>query len=108
MPLGEIELAVLSACESNVGTDVEGEGIFALSRGFLAAGARRVVASQWAVDDASTAALMGTFFREVAAAERSGRGVDYAKALWTARKAVRNRVEWRDPYFWAPFILTGM
>lgn len=106
--LPELELAVLSACESNVGDAVEGEGVFALSRGFLAAGARRVVASQWAVDDASTAALMGEFFRAVAVAEQEGRRVDYAGALRRAKRAVRARPEWSDPYHWAPFILTGV
>ncbi len=108
--LSEIELAVLSACESNVGATVEGEGVFALSRGFLVAGAQRVIASHWAVDDASTAVLMATFFREVAEAERRAEVVDYARALHTARLAIRNHPEhpeWSDPYYWAPFVLTG-
>lgn len=67
--LSECELTVLSACETNVGEYIEGEGVFALSRGFLAAGARRVIASQWSVNDASTAEMMGAFFRQIAANE---------------------------------------
>ena len=46
LKLPDTELAVLSACKTGVGRYVEGEGIFALSRGFVAAGSRRVVASQ--------------------------------------------------------------
>ena len=110
LKLPEVELAVLSACETNVGETVEGEGVFALSRGFLVAGAQRVIASQWAVNDASTAVLMATFFRQVAEAERRAEVVDYARALRTAQLAVKNHPdhpEWADPYYWAPFVLTG-
>ncbi len=105
--LPDVELAVLSACESNIGETVEGEGVFALSRGFSAAGAQRVVASQWSVDDASTAELIGEFFRRVLAEESQGRQVNYAAALRDAKRAVRSQEQWRDPYFWAPFVLTG-
>lgn len=105
--LPEVELAVLSACESAVGTRVGGEGVFALSRGFLAAGTRRVVASQWSVNDASTATLMSGFFRSVGEAEKAGRPVDYARALRDAKREVRARPEWADPFHWAPFVLTG-
>jgi CHAT domain-containing protein len=107
LPLQAAELAVLSACETNLGVAVEGEGVFALSRGFLTAGARRVIASQWAVDDASTAALMGAFFEAVVAAERAGLPVDYAHALRDAKRRVRQESNWQNPYFWAPFILIG-
>jgi len=99
----QAELAVLSACETSRGRMVEGEGAFALSRGFLAAGARRVVASLWSVDDASTAELMGTFFR------RLGPGEDrsYAAALRDARRVLRGKGKWKSPFHWAPFLLTG-
>lgn len=104
----DCDLAVLSACRTNVGLSVAGEGIFALSRGFLVAGARRVIASQWSVDDASTAALVGELFRALAAAERKGTGIEYAAALRDAKRQIRARVEWADPFFWAPFVLTGL
>ena len=105
--LPELELAVLSACETNAGATVDGEGVFALSRGFLAAGARRVIASEWVVDDRSTADLMGHFFRGVASAERAGRRTDYVGALREAKREVRRQPRWAHPYFWAPFVLTG-
>ena len=110
LPLENAELAVLSACETNVGEQVDGEGVFALSRGFLAAGAQRVVASQWAVNDESTAVLIGAFFEKVREQEEEARGVDYAAALRDAKLTVRNHPahpEWAAPYYWAPFILTG-
>jgi CHAT domain-containing protein/Flp pilus assembly protein TadD len=107
--LGGVELAVLSACQTNVGEDVEGEGVFALSRGFLVAGAERVIASQWSVADESTAVLIGTFFRMIAEGQGGGQ-IDYSAALRRAQIAVRNHPdhpEWSDPFFWAPFVLTG-
>jgi tetratricopeptide (TPR) repeat protein len=95
------DLVVLSACETKQGDRVPGEGVFALSRGFFAAGARRVVASLWPVDDQATAALMSSFFAEL------GRSNDCATALSKARETVRANPKWSDPFYWAPFVLTG-
>ncbi|MDZ7292988.1 MAG: CHAT domain-containing protein [candidate division KSB1 bacterium] len=108
LKLPECELAVLSACESNFGRYFEGEGIFALSRGFLAAGARRVIASHWALDDLSTAELISAFFRQIARDEKAGeKKIDYVRALRDAKRTVRNQKQWAAPCDWAPFILTG-
>jgi CHAT domain-containing protein/Tfp pilus assembly protein PilF len=105
--LPQCELAVLSACQTNVGKNVKGEGVFGLSRGFLAAGARRVVASQWSVDDESTAKLMGDYFRRIIGEEKTGKRIDYALALRDAKRAIRCQKQWVEPYYWAPFILIG-
>jgi CHAT domain-containing protein len=107
LPLQQCELAVLSACVTNVGPQRPLEAGVTLASGFLTAGARRVVASHWSVDDESTALLMATFFEEVTAAARRGERPDYARALQKARQKVRGRSEWSAPYFWAPFVLIG-
>jgi CHAT domain-containing protein len=99
------DLVVLSACDSHAGRQVKGEGVFALSRAFLAAGARRVVASLWPVDDASTAALMGAFYRRLARLGTTR--PDYARALRDARREVRATPRWSMPYYWAPFVISG-
>jgi CHAT domain-containing protein len=101
------ELVVLSACESSAGNYVLGEGVMALSRGFLSAGARRVVATQWKVDDAATAALVGDFLSRVATSERAGQRIDYALALRDAKRATRARTGWDQPFFWAAFVVSG-
>jgi CHAT domain-containing protein len=98
------ELAVLSACGTQRGRRVPGEGVFALARGFQAAGARRVVASLWEVSDESTASLVGGFFTGLA---RAGTDPDYPSALRDARRRVRSDSRWADPFYWAPFTLSG-
>jgi CHAT domain-containing protein len=107
LPLSGCELAVLSACLTNVGPHRPLEAGVTLAGGFLAAGARRVVASHWAVDDESTAELMEAFFQQVTADAKAGRPVAYARALQRARRQVRGRADWSAPYFWAPFVLIG-
>jgi CHAT domain-containing protein len=102
------ELAVLSACGTQRGRRVPGEGVFALSRGFMAAGARRVVASLWEVSDESTARLMEGFFAGIAPATRAGRTPPYAEALRDARRRLRSDPRWADPFHWAPFTLAGL
>ncbi|MCC6348514.1 MAG: CHAT domain-containing protein [Candidatus Eisenbacteria bacterium] len=101
------ELAMLSACETARGPRVAGEGSFALSRAFLAAGARRVVASLWAVDDRAAPVVVRRLFDAVAAADRAGRPCDYAAALREAKRALRRDPRWADPFYWAPFVLSG-
>ena len=106
LKLDKCDLAVLSACVTNVGPQPPLEAGVTLAGGFLAAGARRVVASHWGVDDEATAELMSAFFQEVTAAKTGG-PVAYAQALKDARLHVRNRTGWTAPYYWAPFVLIG-
>jgi CHAT domain-containing protein/tetratricopeptide (TPR) repeat protein len=101
------DLAVLSACGTQQGSRVAGEGVFALSRGFLTAGAKRVIASLWEVSDASTAELMGRFFAALAGPARTGGDPAYSALLRDAKRRLRADSRWADPFYWAPFILTG-
>src|SRR5207302_8301787 len=57
------DLVVLSACQTALGKEIKGEGLIGLTRGFMYAGARRVVASQWVVDDQATSELMRVFYQ---------------------------------------------
>lgn len=107
LPLKDCDLAVLSACVTNVGPQQPMEAGVTLASGFLAAGARRVVASHWSVDDESTATLMEAFFAEVTRAAGKGDPVHYAQALQNARRKLRDTPRWSVPFFWAPFVLLG-
>jgi Tfp pilus assembly protein PilF len=104
LPLGDCELAVLSGCSTDVGPQRPLEAGVTLAHGFLVAGARRVVASHWGVDDESTAELMAAFFQEVTAAKK-GKPVFYPGALRRAQQKVRER--WPAPYYWSAFVLVG-
>lgn len=99
-------LAILSACDTNFGPQQRGEGVWSLSRGFLVAGAQRVVASNWLVDDEAAATLIGVFCRDVAKEQKAG-ATDYAQALQNAKRYVRKQDKWANPYYWGTFVLVG-
>ncbi|HVX61942.1 MAG TPA: tetratricopeptide repeat protein [Pirellulales bacterium] len=107
LDLRSCELAILSACETNYGPQQKGEGTWALSRGFLAAGARRVVASNWLVDDEAAASLISYFCSGVAQSEKKGEPTDYAAKLHAAKRWVRQQEKWKSPYYWGTFVLVG-
>lgn len=107
LPMSGCELAVLSACDTNVGPFRPLEAGSSLASAFLAAGARRVVCSHWKVSDASTAELVGSFFEDLARRITRGEPIDYAAALQQARKRIRRDPRWSAPYYWAPFVLLG-
>jgi CHAT domain-containing protein/Tfp pilus assembly protein PilF len=97
-----VELVVLSACQTGLGKDIKGEGLIGLTRGFMYAGAARVVASLWRVDDVATAELMRRFYVSML---RDGQRP--AAALRTAQMAMWREGVWRSPYYWAGFVLQG-
>ena len=66
-----------------------------------------MVASQWKVDDDATAALVGEFFEHVASQQRAKTPIDYARTLRDAKRAVRARTEWSQPFYWAALVVTG-
>jgi len=101
------QLAILSACDTNFGPEQRGEGVWALSRGFLVAGARRVVASNWLVDDEAAASLISYFCSGVAQSEKKGETVDYAQKLHEAKRWIRKQEKWSSPYYWGTFVLVG-
>ncbi|HEY3570736.1 MAG TPA: CHAT domain-containing tetratricopeptide repeat protein [Thermoanaerobaculia bacterium] len=98
----DADLVVLSGCRTALGKEVRGEGLIGLTRGFQYAGAPRVLASLWRVEDQATAALMTRFYRALWIDK-----LPPAAALRQAQLGVRGQRRWRDPYFWAGFVLEG-
>jgi CHAT domain-containing protein len=96
------DLVVLSACQTGLGKEMRGEGLIGLTRGFLYAGAPRVMASLWQVDDAATAALMKSFYRGVLVQKLTP-----AAALRAAQIEMLKRKGWAAPYYWGAFVLQG-
>jgi CHAT domain-containing protein len=96
------ELVVLSACQTGVGKQVKGEGLIALTRGFMYAGARSVVASYWKVDDKATSELMAEFYRQMFVNK-----LKPAAALRMAQIRISQQKRWNSPHYWAGFFLQG-
>jgi CHAT domain-containing protein len=97
-----VELVVLSACRTGVGKEVRGEGLIGLTRGFMYAGAARVVSSLWKVDTDDTAELMGMFYQYMLKSHKSP-----SAALQAAQIEMYRRPNKSAPYHWAGFILQG-
>jgi CHAT domain-containing protein len=96
------ELVVLSACETGLGKEIKGEGLVGLTRGFMYAGARRVVVSLWNVNDKATAELMARFYRGMLRDKKTP-----AAALRSAQIEMSRQRQWRSPYYWSAFVLQG-
>jgi CHAT domain-containing protein/tetratricopeptide (TPR) repeat protein len=96
------DLVVLSACQTGLGKNIQGEGIVGLTRGFMYAGAKRVVVSLWSVDDEGTATFMAKFYERMLQ-----KGLTPAAALRAAQLAMWQQEKWQSPYYWAAFTLQG-
>lgn len=96
------ELIVLSACQTGLGQEVKGEGLVGLTRGFMYAGAPRVMVSLWSVDDQGTSELMTRFYKKMLEAKQAP-----AAALRTAQIEMWQEKRWQAPYYWAAFTMQG-
>jgi CHAT domain-containing protein len=94
------DMVVLSACNTGSGQVTRAEGVASLGSAFLAAGASSVMVSLWQVADSSTALLMEEFYRNLVS------GKSKAVALAAARQTLMAK-HYDNPFFWAPFVLTG-
>jgi CHAT domain-containing protein len=94
-----LDLLVLSACETAEGDERAALGLAGVA---VKAGARSVMASLWAVSDASTAELVPQFLKYL-----KEPGVTKAQALQRAQQRLLASTDYRQPYYWAPFVLIG-
>lgn len=96
------DLVVLSACQTALGKEIKGEGLVGLTRGFMYAGAKQVIASLWKVDDRATAELMKYFYQNLFKNNQSP-----SQALREAQLQMMKQPRWKSPYYWAAFVLQG-
>ncbi|TQV82946.1 CHAT domain-containing protein [Aliikangiella coralliicola] len=94
------ELVVINGCDTAMGEPQAGEGITGLTRGFLAQGAKHVISTLWPVTDKASAKFMEYFYGHLI---KEG---DISKALRLAQSQLRKNRKYRDPFYWAPYILT--
>jgi CHAT domain-containing protein len=97
-----VQMVVLSACETALGKELSGEGMIGLTRGFMYAGAARIVNSLWKVEDSATAELMKIFYTCILKKEMSP-----AAALRQAKIEMMQKHRWESPYYWSAFMLHG-
>ncbi len=96
------DLVVLSACQTGLGKQIRGEGIVGLTRGFMYAGAPRVIVSMWSVNDRATEELMASFYEKLLKGNmRPSAALRQAQVeMWKSRK-------WSAPYYWGAFVQQG-
>ena len=129
LPMSEVKLAVLSACETGLGKVTNGEGMIGLQRSFQIAGARSVVSSLWSVDSWATRLLMERFYHNLWVKKMATREALREAQLWmlqnpkelTAKmneSGIRgiDKVKGREinedaartpPFYWAAWTLSG-
>jgi CHAT domain-containing protein len=134
LDLHDVNLAVLSACQTGLGKTSSGEGVIGLQRAMQVAGVKTAVTSLWKVDDNATKTLMIEFYKNLwekklakldafrqaqltmiseydsMTGRLRGPGtttpVDPNKLTQTQEEAGTNR-ERLSPFFWAAFVLSG-
>ena len=94
------KLVVLNCCHSGQG-EIKAEGVVGIARAFLGAGARAVIATLWAIDDAATLVFMEHFYENLMA------GHSASRSLNQARKQIRESKDFSAEKHWAPFTLIG-
>jgi CHAT domain-containing protein len=99
LDLSHTQLVVLAACDTGIGDQERGEGIYGLRRSFLEAGAETVVNSLWSVDSTGTREMMVSFYRNLFQGETRGAALQHA--------ATFTRLKYPHPYYWAAFMITG-
>jgi len=98
----EIELLVLSACETASGDPRATLGLAGVA---VQAGARSTLATLWSVVDESTAQIMNEFYSQLKQSETTQ--LNKAEVLRQAQLALLNGEDFSNPHYWAPFILVG-
>ena len=97
--LDKTDLVVMSACETGLGVNQNGEGVYGLQRSFQVAGAKAVLMSLWKVSDEVTMELMTLFYQNLLL-----RG-SISEAFKEAQVSLR--VKYSEPYYWGAFVLVG-
>lgn len=106
LDLSNVELVVLSACETGIGSSRGGEGMIGLRRSLRMAGVDTVISSLWSVKDDSTSELMQNFYYRLWLFKEGK-----LEALRNAQIDMlnKNRTEYGHgmPSTWGAFVLDG-
>jgi CHAT domain-containing protein len=97
LDFANLDLAVLSACETGLGETIGSEGVFGLQRAFKLAGTKSLIMSLWKVPDEQTSELMALFYSNYMT------GRTKSKALKDAQLAMKKK--YKAPFIWGGFII---
>lgn len=97
------KLIILSACQTNVGKHLNGEGIFSLARGFSAAGIPAVAATQWMADEAAIYSISQKFNEYLFLGMNKDEALQKAKLFYIFEDKRGSLL----PCYWADMILIG-
>ncbi len=100
------DLVVLSACETNLGSLVKGEGAMSLARGFVYSGASSLMASLWAVDEKSTQDIIQAFYTYLEEGKPKAEALQLAKLAYLQEAGTKNDTDFL-PYYWAGMVYIG-
>ncbi|HTR00129.1 MAG TPA: CHAT domain-containing tetratricopeptide repeat protein, partial [Candidatus Acidoferrum sp.] len=96
------ELVVISGCDTAMGLELNGEGMFGLTRGFLAQGAGQVISTLWPVSDRASAEFMKLLYGHLLETR------NVAQALQQAQRDLSRNPAYRSPYYWAGYVLSSV
>lgn len=97
------QLVILSACETNVGKNYSGEGIFSIARGFSSIGIPAVAATLWKADENTIYEISALFNKQLASGAEKDKALQSAKLQFLENHSGEKRL----PCYWASLILVG-
>lgn len=97
------QLVLLSACETNVGKNATGEGVYSLARGFAAAGIPAIAATLWKADEQSIYKISKKFNQYLSEGMNKDEALQKAK-LYFIKNSDKEKLL---PYYWANMVLIG-
>lgn len=98
------DLVTLRACSTGRAELQVGDELIGLTRAFLYAGAPSLLVSLWNVNKRSSQRLLNEFYRFWLDPQQP---LPKWQALQQAQQSLMKDPEYRHPYHWAPFILSG-
>ncbi|MEM9921808.1 MAG: CHAT domain-containing protein, partial [Bacteroidota bacterium] len=99
----QADLIVLSACNTNTGILLKGEGVASVARGFSLAGCASSLTSLWSVDDCATSEMMQFYYDELGEGRSKDEAIQRAKLSYLAQADKASS----HPYFWSAFVQLG-
>ncbi len=111
LQLDGTQLVVLSACETGLGNQRTGEGVFGLQRALTVAGARGTLLSLWKVPDAASRTFMERFYALLGQGMAPSAAVRQVQAEFRSQPTIGGKAKlasWSDPYYWAAWQYSGV